>query len=476
MFAGVAGTIAGLTTGGANAARYDLAAQLHSSDVGGLLASVDAHAPVPVQGSIDADVRVRGSGTAPSFSGAVAAPEGSVNGLAFRNLRTNVNGNAGSLSLTGGRVVVGSTAVALHGDATARSANVAIDAPHTNLADFNDFFDTGDTFAGTGSLALRATLAGSHVVASTGDARFSGAHFRRLALGTVAAHWSTTRGTIDSALQFGGPTGEVVAEGSVTPATMALNVRANARAVDLSTWLPMLGYSAPITGRLDAQTAVSGRYPDVAFNLHAAVFGGTVGRMPVSLFDVSASASHGRGTIRSARVDLPSLSTTASGTFGLRGNDPLALEVHSTSPDFGAFAFAATGKKAPATGVLDSVLRVEGTRAAPRLRDALVVQSLRYRDLMIPRIAAEIDADRHAVAVRGGEVDLQHGKMLASVTLPIRVAPPQVSPGAGPIAASLRAEDVELSNFVALLPKGTKTSGRIDGEVLASGYASTHRS
>ncbi len=472
LFAGVAGTIAGLTSGGgASVARYDLVTQLHSSDVGALLASVYPHAPWPVQGSVDADVRVRGIGTAPSFSGAIAATEGSVNGLAFRDLSAGVSGNAGALSLTGGRVLIGSTALALHGDATPRSANVAVDAPHTNLADFNDFFDAGDTFAGTGSLALDATLAGTRVVASSGDARFSDAHFRRLALGTVAAQWSTTRGTIDSALRFGGPAGQVDLAGTVTPATMAVNLRAGARAVDLSTWLPMLGLDAPVTGRLDAQTAVSGRYPDVALSLHAAVFGGTVGRMPVSLFDVSVSASHGRGTIRSARVDLPSLSTSASGAFGLREDDPLSLDVHSTSPDFGAFVFAATGKKAPVTGTLDSVLRVEGTRAAPRIRDSLALQSVRYRDLTIPRIAAEIDADRHAVAVRGGQIDLQHGKLLASATLPIRIAPPHVSAGSGPIAGSLRAEDVELSNFLALLPKGTNASGRIDGEVLARGTA-----
>jgi autotransporter translocation and assembly factor TamB len=470
LFAGAAGTIAGLAPGrGANAARYDLATQLHSSDVGALLASVYPHAPWPIQGSVDADLRVRGIGAMPSFSGTIAAQEGAVNGLAFRDLRGGVSGNARALSLARGRVVVGSTALALHGNATPRSANVSMDAPHTNLADFNDFFDAGDTFGGTGSLALRATLAGTHVVASTGEARFSGARFRRLAFGSIAAHWSTTRGTIDSAVRLGGPTGEVDVAGTVTPVTSAVNLRANAHAVDLSAWLPMLGLTAPITGRLDAQTAVSGRYPDIGLNLHAAVFGGTLGRMPVSLFEVSAAASHGRGTIRSARVDLPSLSTTASGTFGLRQNDVLALEVRSTSPDFGAFVFAATGEKAPVTGGLDSVLRIEGTRAAPRLRDALTLQSVRYRDLTIPRIAAEIDADRHVVSVRGGEVDLQRGKVLASATVPIRVAPPRLDPGSGPIAASLSAQDVELSNFLALLPKGTNASGRVDGEVLARG-------
>ncbi|MBV8499714.1 MAG: translocation/assembly module TamB domain-containing protein [Candidatus Eremiobacteraeota bacterium] len=469
LFAGVAGTITGISPQGASGARYDIAAQLHSSDVATLVTNLAPRVPLPVQGSVDANLRVRGSGAAPSFSGTIAAPEGSVNGLAFRDLHGGVSGSGRALSLTAGHVVVGSTGLALRGDTTLGATDVGIDARRTNLADFNDFFDTGDTFGGTGSLTLVASLAGTRVVASSGDVRLSDARFRRLDLGTVAARWQTNRGTIESALRFGGPTGEVNLTGSVSPATMAVNMRATAQAVDLSTWLPMLGYSAPITGRLDAQTALSGRYPDIALNLHAAVFGGTVGRLPVSLFEVTASASHGLGTVQSARVDLPSLSTRASGTFGLRSGDRLALAAHSTSPDFGAFVFAATGKKAPITGAFDSVLRIEGTLASPRISDTIAMQSLRYRNLTIPRITAEIDADRHTLALRNAEVDLTRGRVLASATVPIRAATPRPSVGSGPITGSLRADDVELSNFLALLPKGTNASGRIDGEVLARG-------
>jgi translocation and assembly module TamB len=51
----------------------------------------------------------------------------------------------------------------------------------------------------------------------------------------------------------------------------------------------------------------------------------------------------------------------------------------------------------------------------------------------------------------------------------MRVAARRIIPGSGPIAASLHAEDVELSNFLPLLPKDTKLSGRIDGAVTALG-------
>ena len=469
LFVGVAGTITGLTPRRALVPSYDLTTELHSSDVRALVATVQPRTAPLVQGSLDAAVRVRGAGRAPSFAGTMRATEGSVNGLAFRDLRGAISGDLARLGLTGGHVLVGSTAVAMHGDTGAGNTRLAIDAPRTDLADFNDFFDQGDTFAGTGRLALHAALDGTRIVATGGDARLSDARFRRIALGNVAARWETAGRAVNGALSFGAPAGEVRVAGRILPATSGVDLRASARDVDLATWLPMLGLRAAVTGRLDAQTTLSGSYPDIAMNLHAAIFGGTAGRLTIQRFEVSASASHGRGTIQSATLELPFLSTVASGTFGLRPGAPLALTAHSTSSDFGAFLRESTGKNPPVTGTLDSVAHVEGTLAAPRLRDAIALQSIRYRELTIPRIAGEIVADTRALQLRGGEVDLGRGRALLSAIVPIRFDGSRVTVAQGPISGSISADDIELSNFVALLPKGTVTNGRIDGEVVARG-------
>jgi autotransporter translocation and assembly factor TamB len=469
LFVGVAGTIAGLSPQGAFAPQYDLAAQVHTSDVSTLLASVQPRTALPVQGSVDADVRIRGTGSSASFGGKFNAPEGSVNGLAFRQFSGAVSGDSQSLSLRSGHAVIGSTAVLLNADATRTRQSVALNAPHTDLADFNDFFDTGDTLAGRGRLTLSADVSNQGVIASRGNANFTGAHFRRIELGDVAAQWHTNGNRIVSALSFGGPTGEVHAVGSVIPAELAVDLRATARGVDLGTWLPMLGMTAPITGRLNAQTMLSGRYPDIAMSLHAAVFGGTAARMQIERFEVTASASHGRGTIESAIFDLPSLHTDISGSFGLRQGDPLDLHAHSVSPDVGRVVFEATGKKSPVTAALDSSLQIRGSLSQPRIRDAIALQSVRYRNLTIPRISSNVEATRHDVRVQDGEIDLTHGRALFSAMAPIRFSRSGVTPAAGPIAASLRADDVELSNFAPLLPKGTQMSGRIDGGVRAGG-------
>jgi hypothetical protein len=472
LFVGVAGTVAGLSPHGTFRPQYDLATQVHSANVSALVAAVAPEKAPLVQGSIDADLRVRGKGAAASFAGRVNAPEGSVNGLSFRDFAGVVDGNTNEVAVSAARVVVGSSPIDLSAKASrAGAAHIAIDAPRLDLADFNDFFDTGDMFAGTGSLVLRANLAGTHLLASSGNARFSNAKFRRIEFGTVAADWSRVGDSIATGLRVGGPMGELTLNGTIDPTSRNLNVGADARAVDLSKWLPILGYMVPVTGRLDAETTLAGIFPDLTMRVHAAVSNGTAGRIPIERFEVTASARNGRGTIESAVLDVPSLTTAISGRFGLRATDPLGLVATSTSENVGDFLTHATGRDFGLTAALSSSLHIDGTRTAPRLRDTLALQNVRYHELTIPRIAGEIDVDRHSVAVRNGEVDLEHGRALLAATLPIILSGTHVAPGSGPISGFLVADGVELSNVAGLLPEGTKISGRIDGRVNAEGTA-----
>jgi hypothetical protein len=470
LFIGASGTVRNLLKQGTFAPHYDLAAELHSSDVSALLAVVQPRAAPFVQGSVDASLAVHGTGMRPAFAGALSAPEGAVNGLSFRDFHGGIRGDASALSLARGHVTVGSTNVALSGRTTERlDTNFDIQAPQADLADFNDFFDRGDTFAGTGHLGLSATMRGMQIISSNGDASFAGASFRQIAFGNVVANWRRSGGSITTTLSFAGPAGSARASGNVAPAAKAIDMRATASEIDLGTWLPMLGYNVPVTGRLNAQTSISGRYPDVTMSLRAAVSGGTVGRLPVERFEMSASAAHGRGTIASATLELPSLLTVASGTFGLRETDALALAAHSTSPNIGSFLNEAFGKDFALSGTLDSVLRVSGTLAHPQLQDMLTLQSLQRGNLAIPRVYGEIDGNRRFVMVRNGELDFARGKALLAAEVPLLFSASRIAVGRGPIKASLTADGVELSNFLPLLPKGTQMAGRVDGSVVAGG-------
>jgi autotransporter translocation and assembly factor TamB len=449
---------------------YHLAVRVQSSDVAALIA--DAKPPIrePIQGSLDAALRIGGSGSAPVVSGAIAAPEGSVNGLAFRALSANVDGGPGAIAVSNGRVTVGTTV--LHFDAGTRgtTTRVALRAAHADLADFNDFFDTGDTLGGRGSTTLAAAVTGKRVIASTGYARFAGARYRQIDLGTVAARWHASGSAIAANLAFGGAHGEIRASGTLaTTASGSDDLRATARGVDLATWLPALGMQLPVTGRLDAQVAMRGQYPDLAMQLHAAVFGATVDRVPVRQLSIAATMAGGHGRIESARIVMPALTTVASGTFGLHPGDRLALTARTTSPNVGTVATALTGKRYGVSGTLQSVLRVGGTRAQPRLLDDVAVKNLHYNAFTVPSVTGEIAATRTAVAVRNVDIALPRGRLLLAASMPVRLSPHGAAVRTAPLHASLIAQDLEAADAAPLFPKGTRLGGRIDGHVGVSG-------
>lgn len=469
IFVGANGSVRGIGAGASLSPRYDFATQLRTADLGRLVAALRPQAAGLVEGSADANLRVTGAGANPAVSGVVHSSEGSVNGLAFRGFEGRVSADRQRVSVQSGRAVVGSTALGVDAAVSNGSSNFDLRAPRADLADFNDFFDAGDMFAGTGSVAVTAATHGTRIVATSGNVRLRHAAYRRIELGDVAADWQNAGNAIAANVRANGPHGAFTAQGNVDPASAAMDVQARAANADLSTWLPVLGFSAPVTGRLNAQTTIAGHYPDVTMRLRAAVFGGTIARLPVERFEIVADAAGGRGNIESLAIDVPSLATTGSGTFGLHDNDPIALTLHSTSPNIGELIARATGQPSDMSGTLDSSLHIGGTRAQPLLRDNVVLASLRRGNLTVPRVAGEIDASRHALAVRGGEVDLTHGRALFTGSVPIAITRTGIAPAQGALQASLTADDVELTNLAPLLPKDTQLGGRIDGTISARG-------
>jgi hypothetical protein len=472
-FVSADGTIAGVT-GGAQP-RYDLNARLETADAAALLAAAHARLPEPVEGSVDADVHVSGTPSQPSIAGTFDAPEGSVNGLAFRNLSATIDGTTSAMTLGNGRVVIGDTPIGFSGSTSPAAMHVALSAPRTDLADFNDFFDTGDMFAGTGSLALDATTAGKTIVASAGSAHFTDARFRRIALGTVNARWHDGNHALVADASFGGPTGVVAVHGSLQApfdklrVTRGTTLVATARHVDLATWLPMLGMNAPITGKLDADANVAGSYPNVATRLRAGILGGTAGRMAIQRATIVASTDDGRGRIDTAVLQLPDLTTTVAGTFGLHRSDPFDVTAHTVSPDIGALAKHATGKIYDVGGRLDSTTAVTGTLGDPHVVDDVAVTALRAGKLNVARAKARVIATRQRISVSGGEADFQKGRVLLAAAVPLTVSPHGIAPARGPFSATVTAQNLEGVDISGFFPKGTHVGGRIDGTVRAGG-------
>jgi len=476
----VEGSISGVRMGGPMTPAYDLDATMRAGDAHALIAlSAPSLNRQSIEGSVDAALHVGGAGSVPVLAGAVAVPEGSLHGLAFRDMRATIAGTPQNLRIGTGRVAIGSTDVAFWAAAGRSAMRAGIDAPRADLADFNDYFDTGDTLAGHGSVALTLEKAGDSI-ASGGNVALNGVRFKRYDIGGANAIWSTRGRTIAIDAGVGGEAGRAALNGTVTlpnssdPLALAGGADANLDAtvsnLDLASWMPMLGYNAPVTGKLDANASVRGRFPDETIAARADLYRGTVGRIALEQAHVALTARKGRGTIDQAIVRIPNLVANGSGTFGLHAADPIDVALRAQSPDVGALMKTVSGKPQPVSGALDTTLRVQGTRADPHLTDSLALTSLRYRTLTIPRVSAAIDATRTRISLRNGLVQFARGSIAASGDVPIAMTPHvRLDPADKPVRLLLAANNVDFSAFESALPKGTHLAGTMAGSILVAG-------
>lgn len=414
------------------------------------------------QGSVDANVHVGGSGNAPVIAGTVDAPEGNVNGLAFRDMRASVNGTPSYMIVRNGALTVGSTALAFDAAIAPGSLKAALDAPNADLADFNDYFDTGDTLAGNGSLALTLAMT-PFSLASSGNVNLQNVRYRRFEIGRTLANWNTSGSRTSVNATVGGTHGAAHIAGTILPASKTIALNATARNVDLANWLPLFGYTTPVTGYVDADAALRGRYPAIAMSARAHLRNGTVGRVRIQRASIAADALNGRGHITQAIVQIPYLTAQGSGTFGLHRDDSLALAFRATSPDVGKLAQTLSGKPNQLAGALDTTLNVRGTTADPRLSDALTLTQLRFAKLKVPKVQALLNVDKRRIALRQGRIDLHKGTIRATGEMPLHAT------GASSVSLTLAANGVDLSDFADAMPQGTRIAGALNGSLHAGG-------
>ncbi|MGA8533118.1 MAG: translocation/assembly module TamB domain-containing protein [Candidatus Tumulicola sp.] len=469
-FADASGEVNGMRSG---APRFDLRAHVHSADVTSLAEMVQPRAAGLLEGSLEARLRVSGSGAAPQIDGTARLPEGAVNGLAFHDLDASIHGTPARMALDNGSVGIGSTDVAFNGSIGSSSQRVNVTAGNADLADFNDFFDAGDVLGGEGHVRAALAIAGGSVVATSGDAELRNVALRGFDIGTARGSWNGGGNRIDAAVAFAGPSGRMSAVGSVG-FDESVDLTAHARDFDLARWLPMAGFVVPVTGLAQADIAIDGRYPDFDSRLDARVAHGSVGRVPVTSFSIAATTVHGRGRIDGTTLAIPNARLAGGGTFGLHSSDRLGLTFRATTPDVAALDHTLTGKTIDAAGSFDTALRIGGTLRHPALDDDFTLTAARYRKFDVARIAGHLRADERAVTLTSGEIDLQKGRILARGSAPIRLQPFGIDRD-GPVSAAITADDVEASNVAALLPAKTTLGGRIDGQVRVSGRVAAPR-
>ncbi|MBV9149922.1 MAG: translocation/assembly module TamB domain-containing protein, partial [Candidatus Eremiobacteraeota bacterium] len=476
MYGAVAGTIGGIRSGSPS---YDLNANVPAGDIASIAQAL--HLPTyGTSGSFGANVRIGGAGAAPVVQGPFTVAAGQINGLNFGNAAALLTADPNGVSVRSGRVDVGTTSAAFDASVGGGRSYVSLNAPRADLTDFNDYFDTGDTLAGKGSVAV-AFVHSSRAISSSGNVNVRDFRYRRLPIGDTQAHWSSRNDVAQGQLRVGGEHGTLAASGSVAlaPATSGIrqivtnsryNLSAHLRSLDLGTWLAALGYpTLPVTGRLNGDATFNGRYPNLSLRTTADLHNGTFGRVPIDRLSLAAHAAGSRVALSQINVNIPALAASGSGSFGFGARDPIAFDMRASSSNLPMFLSNFTHASLPVTGALETTLRVRGRFGAPTLTAGVNFTKGVIRGVAVPELVAEVSYAGRDILLRSAELTLQKGQITIAGALPFEVSPLQIGPPNAPFSMDLFSRGVDVSDFQSLFPSGTTISGLVDGRVGISG-------
>ncbi len=430
-------------------------------------------------GSFNAQLLVGGRSVSPTIGGTIGVPAGDVNGLPFVDGRAAIDADRSGVSMWQGSVLVGSTAMRFDAVVRPRDVAVHVSAPRADLADFNNFFDTGDTLAGRGGVRIASASRNTRIT-SSGNINIRGFRYRNLPIGDTRAVWSSARNVVVGALAVGGSEGELHARGSIglappgpwlsTLERSRFDLGADVGNLDLSLWLPALGMQAlPITGRASGQATVRGSFPQIDVRGNARVIAGTLGPLTLDSADLAVHAVRSRIVIDRAEMTTPELSATATGSLGLAATQPLDLQVHAATSDLAALIYDASRRRVPITGSFETTLAVGGTYRAPTLLAGFDATSVLAYGIPISSLFGEVRLRGHELVLSDAGVSFQRGEATLAGSLPLSTAPLRIAAPDSPLSFDLDVVGLDPSIFDQAFGSKTKLQGLIDGHIGLSG-------
>ncbi len=474
-FADIDGSIAGLSSG---APQYDLHAQVpvgSISEVAGV-----AHVPTyRADGSFVADVNVGGAGTSPSIQGSVGVPVGEINGMGFSDASGQVSASRSGVAVRDGSVQVVTTRAAFSATVAKGETAFSLRSRRADLSDFNDYFDTGDTLAGHGSLNLAFAQYGG-LIFSSGDIGVAGLRYRSFPIGDTSAHWTSLRDILHGNVSVGGTHGRLQAAGNIAFAHTSdfrtlversrYDLAGSLSNIDLGTWLAAFGFpEVPVTGRINGTIAVRGTYPRLGLSGNAAIVNGTLGPLPIEHGDIVVRTVGDRIDVTRLAFALPALDATGSGSFGFAATAPMNLTVHATTNDLPRLVVQATKKQIDVTGKLETTLKVGGTFRAPAISAAVAGTNVNAYGILMPSLVGQVALRGNDLVVRNAEFSFVKGTAAIAGSLPIQLRPFTFGPPSAPVSMDFLANNVDLSSFSAFLGNDTKLGGMLKGHMGVSG-------
>ena len=478
IYSFASGTLTSLSAG---APAYDIAANVPA---GNLRTVVDALGVPPhyAEGTFGADVRVRGSGVAPSVRGTVALPVGSVNGLFFTDASGVLDAGPGAVALQDGALTVATTHLTFNAAENPAISVLQLHSAHANLADFNNFFDTGDTLYGSGPVRFDV-ISQAHRLSTNGAIDITSLRYRNLPIGTTVASWSSARNVVTGAIDITGAQGALHTHGSIAVAqepqlfatlrdsTYALTAQLND--VDLSTWIAAAGYpQVAVTGRINASGTASGRWPYPHLKANVELQNGTVWRFPIDRATAALSTANQRVRLDSASVQMPALNATAYGSMGFSMNAPLAFTLHVGTNDLPRLAMQFSRKELPVTGAFQSTLTLGGTPANPTVDATFDGTNAVAYGVSMPFVHGSVSLEHHNAVLRDASITLPKGTLAISGYVPVKVNPFGLGAPNAPLSFTISAKGIDPSAFDALVGNNTTFGGSIDGNLRISGVVS----
>jgi hypothetical protein len=471
----VAGDIGLLTSGSPS---YMLAADVPAGPVAATLQAL--HFPTYLtDGSFNARLHLSGRGTVPSVSGAVYVPAGDVNGLPFVRASAQMAADPSGVAIRDGSVLVGTTQAAFSAIVRPNQNELHLVAPRAQLADFNNFFDTGDTLAGSGSVKLAAAERGE-LFSTSGDINVHAFRYRNLPIGDTRASWSSARNVVKGSLRVGGTEGVLSARGSIgfgggaSLGSALLHSRYDLSAaiehLDLSLWVPALGFqTVPITGRASGDATIRGTFPLVSLRAGAQIDGGSVGPLSLQTARAQLHSVGRRIELDDAELQTSGLTASAQGSFGLQPKAPLDLRVHATTDDLPELVHDVARVRIPVSGSFESTLQVGGTVKAPTFAAGLDASNVLAYGIAIPSLFGEVRLSGKTLVLSNAGASFTHGEATLAGSLPLELSPLRVGPARQPVNVDLDVVDLDPSILDALLGSNTKLTGAINGHLGLSG-------
>ncbi len=430
-------------------------------------------------GSFNARLHIAGRSLAPNVSGHVGVPGGEANGLPFVDGSAQLSADPRGVAIRDGSVLVGTTSAYFTAVSRPHENVVDVSAPRADLSDFNNFFDTGDTLDGSGSVNLAAASRDARIT-SSGDIDVSGFRYRNLPIGNTKAVWSSARNVITGSLAVGGKEGMLHARGSIalTPTSAwqstlmrsRFDLGADVEGLDLSLWMPALGLQGlPITGRVSGKATVHGRYPLIDLRGNAGLTSATIGPLALDRAELAVHTARQRIVIDKAEVETSALSASAAGTLGLGRDDPLDLQIHATTDRVAQLVYDISRLKVPLSGSFESTLKVDGTYRSPRFQAGFDGSNVLAYGMPIVSLFGEVRVERRALILSDAGATFARGEATLAGSLPLQLAPLRLAAPDQPISFDLDVVGLDPAIFDETLGNDTKLSGLIDGHLGLSG-------